>query len=120
MNAYELETFEIIVEVYDYNAVKTNQLIGLHSIGLSTLHRNLNHEFYKVWLTLFNPEMPAENQGFLQVSCYIVGPNERPPSHAMDEDLIEDEEQVDSDLMQKLSEEQRIELMKRKQGIFML
>jgi Ca2+-dependent lipid-binding protein len=28
MNQYELETFELILEVYDYNAVKTNELIG--------------------------------------------------------------------------------------------
>ena len=60
MNQYELETFELIVEVYDYNPMMTNELIGYHSIGLSTLYRNLNHEFYKIWLTLFNPEMPNE------------------------------------------------------------
>jgi Ca2+-dependent lipid-binding protein len=61
LNAYELETFELILEVYDYNAVMTNELIGTHSIGLSTLYRNLNHEFYKVWLTLFNENIPNEN-----------------------------------------------------------
>ena len=73
MNQYELETFELIIEVYDYNAIMTNELIGYHSIGLSTLYRNLNHEFYKIWVTLFNPEMPNEIQGYLQVSCFIVG-----------------------------------------------
>lgn len=56
MNQYELETFELILEVYDHNAVLANEMIGYYSIGLSTLYRNLNHEFYKVWLTLFNPD----------------------------------------------------------------
>lgn len=54
MNQYELESFELIVEVFDYNPVMTNELIGSASIGLSTLYRNLNHEFNRVWLTLFN------------------------------------------------------------------
>lgn len=65
MNQYELETFELIVEVFDYNALMNNELIGYYSIGLSTLYRNLNHEFFRTWLTLFNPEMPNEVQGYL-------------------------------------------------------
>jgi len=94
MNQYELETFELIFEVYDYNPVFSNVLIGQHSVGLSTLYRNLNHEFHRVWLTLFNPDLQNnhEIQGYLQVSCFIVGPNERPPAHANDEERLEDEE----------------------------
>ena len=33
-----------------------------------------------------------EIQGYLQVSCFIVGPNERSPAHANDEERLEDEE----------------------------
>ena len=58
MNQYELETFELIIEVYDYNALFANELIGMYSIGLSTLYRNLGHEFYKVWLALRDPASP--------------------------------------------------------------
>jgi Ca2+-dependent lipid-binding protein len=67
MNQYELETFELIIEVYDYNAVLSNVLIGSCSIGLSTLYRNLNHEFHRVWLALTNPEEAPNNevQGYL-------------------------------------------------------
>lgn len=105
MNQYELETFELILEVYDYNALMANELIGYYSIGLSTLYRNLNHEFYRVWLTLFNPDKPNEIQGYLQVSCFIVGPNERPPAHSLNEDVIEDEEDMNEGNMKGLTEE---------------
>lgn len=107
MNQYELETFEIIVQVYDYNPVLSNEMIGMHSIGLSTLYRNLNHEFNRVWLTLFNPDIPnnSEIQGYLQVSCFIVGPNERPPAHSNDENRIEDEEEVDEKVLAGMTEE---------------
>ncbi len=120
MNQHELETFEINLEVYDYNAIMTNEIIGFHSIGLSTLYRNLNHEFYKVWVSLFNKDKPNEVQGYLQISCFILGPNERPPAHALDEDFGEDEEYVDEDAMKNLTEDQKMNIMKRKQGIFMV
>ncbi len=60
MNSYELEFFELIIEVFDYNGLMMNDLIGSYSISLATLYRNLNHEFFKVWLTLFNPKVSAE------------------------------------------------------------
>ena len=71
-----------------------NELIGTYSIGLSTMHRSANHEFYKVWLRLSNPEEPNVSTGFLKVSCFIVGPNERPPVHASED--LPDEEDFDS------------------------
>ena len=65
MNKYELETFEMVIELYDHNAVFSNELIGSYTIGLSTLYNNLNHEFYKVWLGLFNKENPTKVQAYL-------------------------------------------------------
>ena len=97
MNQYELETFELLIECYDYNSLLTDELIGFQSVGLSTLYRNLNHEFYRVWFSLFNPEEPNECQGYLQCSCFIIGPNERPPAHGGDEAIVEDEEEMDED-----------------------
>ena len=41
MNDYELETFELNLELYDHNAILANELIGQYSIGLSTMYRNL-------------------------------------------------------------------------------
>lgn len=58
MNEYELETFEMIIELYDHNPIMANELIGQYSIGLSSLHRSLNHEFYKVWVGVFHPDDP--------------------------------------------------------------
>jgi len=65
MNSNELETFELILELFDHNAVFRNVLIGQYSIGLSTLYRNLNHEFYKVWVGTFDPEEPETVNGYL-------------------------------------------------------
>ena len=50
-----------------------------------------------------------------------MGPNERPPAHANDEDRIEDEEEaIDEERLQGMSEEQKLTIMKRKQGLFLL
>jgi len=53
LNKFELETYELMFELYDYNPILANEIIGFHSICLSTMHRNLNHEFYKKWVPLF-------------------------------------------------------------------
>ena len=55
----------MILELYDHNAVFRNVLIGQYSVGLSTLYRNLNHEFYKVWVGVFDPEEPDTVTGYL-------------------------------------------------------
>ncbi len=65
MNDYELETFELIVEVYDENTVMSNKLIGKQSVGLSTLYRSLNHEFHRIWLTLYNHDENDNVKGYL-------------------------------------------------------
>ena len=65
MNQYELETFELLLELHDHNAILTNELIGQYSVGLSTLYRALNHEFFKVWVGLFNPNDHNKVVGYL-------------------------------------------------------
>ena len=83
-----------------------NELVGQYSIGLSTLYRNTNHEFYKVWISLFDRETPNKVQGHLLISCFIVGPNERPPVHSQDEDFDpdgqEEEEEDEEALVRKI------------------
>ena len=58
----ELQLFELIFEVFDYNSFMTDELIGSYSIGLSTMHLNLNHEFYKAWLPLIDVSRANEPQ----------------------------------------------------------
>lgn len=48
-----------------------------------------------------------------------MGPNDRPPGHS-NEDKIEDEEQISEEMFQGMSEQQKIEIMKKKQGLFLL
>lgn len=116
MNQYELETFEIIVEAYDHNPVYANEMIGSYSIGLSTLYRSLNHEFYKCWLTLYNHEDSPDVQGYLLVNCFIVGPGERPPGHIDDADFGDESEEDD----ENMTEAQRIKMKEQRKGVFLL
>lgn len=83
MNQGELETFELIFQLCDYNDFASNQIIGVYSMGLSTIYRHANHEFHKVWLRLVDPNdlNPTACTGYLRVSAFIVGPGERPPIH---------------------------------------
>lgn len=88
--------------MYDHNDILANELIGSYSMGLSTIYRHANHEFYKVWLRLVDPsnvQNPCGCVAFLRVSCFIVGPDERPPIHAIAEgDDDEDDNQDEKDL----------------------
>ena len=116
MNQYELETFEMNLELYDHNALLANELIGQYSIGLSTLYRNTAHEFYKKWIAMFDKSKPWVVQGYLLISCFIVGPNEPPPFHSADEDFDpdgqDDDSEEDDDVIAA-----RIENIKRAQGL---
>ena len=101
------------IELYDHNAIASNELIGQYSIGLSTMYRNTSHEFYKVWLSLWNKDNPNKIMANMLITAFIVGPNERPPLHAADEDYDpdqQDDSEEDDDVIAK-----RIELMKMQQ-----
>ena len=52
----------------------------------------MNHEFYNVWLSLLHPDHGAEPQGYLLASCYIIGKDDQPPIHAINEAVYYDEE----------------------------
>ena len=104
LNKFEFETMELIFEVFDYNALLPNELIGQHSVGLSTMYRHLNHEFYRKWVPLFNVEENSEIQGQLMISCFIIGPGEKPPAHRKDEIVNEDSEDLDEVLGPDISD----------------
>ena len=62
MNQFEMESFELIFQMLDFNEYSRNVLIGAHSVGLSTMYRHANHEFHKIWLRLFDPDCPYPGQ----------------------------------------------------------
>ena len=119
MNKYELESFELNLELFDYNSFLPNEIIGCYSIGLSTLYRNLNHEFYKVWVGMFDKNEVNKISGYIQISCFIVGPNEKPPIHSQDEDFGDDAFENDSDEDDEAIAK-KIESIKRAQGVMQL
>jgi len=50
MNMYELESFELIFEVFSKKTFSSDVLVGKYSIGLSTMYRNANHEYFRTWI----------------------------------------------------------------------
>lgn len=60
MNTIEFESFEIKIEVYDQKQFGQNQLVGVYSVGLSTLYRNPAHEIFNNWLPLVHPKFGLE------------------------------------------------------------
>eukprot|EP00359_Climacostomum_virens_P001470 CAMPEP_0204897796 /NCGR_PEP_ID=MMETSP1397-20131031/921_1 /ASSEMBLY_ACC=CAM_ASM_000891 /TAXON_ID=49980 /ORGANISM="Climacostomum Climacostomum virens, Strain Stock W-24" /LENGTH=1426 /DNA_ID=CAMNT_0052065573 /DNA_START=152 /DNA_END=4432 /DNA_ORIENTATION=+ len=108
MTDVEYESFELVVEVVHYNSFFNNVLIGKHTIGLSTLHRNANHEFFNVWLTLLHEESGSEPKGYLQVNAFIVGENDTPPAHKLGDKAEQEEDEDEDELpIELLSPEQR-------------
>lgn len=108
---YELETWELKVECMDFNAFFRNTLIGGFSLGLSTIYRNSNHEFFNIWMTLLHPEYGSQPMGYLLINCFVVGPNDVPPSHAIgDNAMLQEDAEIDDDddyLDELLTPEQR-------------
>ncbi len=54
-------------------------------IGLATLYRSKNHEFFSKWLVMMNPSAGPTPQGYLLISCYIIGSQDNPPVHGINE-----------------------------------
>jgi C2 domain len=115
----ELESWELKIDCINFNAFIMNKLIGGYSIGLATLNRNSNHEFYNTWITLLHPDYGSIPRGYLLINCFIVGPDDVPPAHAIGEQmgLDEDAEDSDEELDDLLTAEQRKLKKLKKQAI---
>eukprot|EP00360_Condylostoma_magnum_P001533 CAMPEP_0168314920 /NCGR_PEP_ID=MMETSP0210-20121227/9716_1 /TAXON_ID=40633 /ORGANISM="Condylostoma magnum, Strain COL2" /LENGTH=56 /DNA_ID=CAMNT_0008285545 /DNA_START=353 /DNA_END=523 /DNA_ORIENTATION=- len=50
------------------------------------------------------PDYGSEPRGYVQINCFIVGPDDVPPSHAIGDnaDLQEDKEEEDDDYLDEL------------------
>ena len=122
LSEHEVQTTELLFEVYSKNNFFGNDLIGRYSVGLGTLYKNANHEYFNVWLVLSNPdEDPDDAQGYLLVNCFIIGPGDRPPVHDSNEivnqDVADEDEETNIDTM---NFDQLRQYQEKKQGIIVL
>jgi Ca2+-dependent lipid-binding protein len=121
LNKVELQKAELSFEVWSKNNFLGNSLIGTYAVGLFTLYRNANHEFYNVWLTLTCPEFPNDAQGYLLVNCFIIGPNDKPPVHSLNDKVNQDVGEEDEELnLDNMNIDQLKEYQEKKQGIIIL
>ena len=121
LNETELQQSELRLEVFSHNNFFSNSLIGKFSIGLSTLYKNANHEYFNVWLVLSNPdEDPDETQGYLLISCFVIGPGDRPPVHDQNENVNQDVAEEDEENIDNMNFEQLREYQEKKQSIIVL
>lgn len=106
----ELDKFEILIEVMNLSSFVGNSLIGSASIGLATLYKSMNHEFYQTWLHLTIPNDDSSEtdiRGYLLVSCHIIGAKDNPPVHSLNE-ATKDPDVDDDDLpFEELSPEEQ-------------
>ena len=70
------------------------------------MYRQPAHEFHNIWLRLTPADKPNVVSGYLKVSCFIVGPQDSPPVHQVDE--IDQNDGVD-ELDDGLDEEEAAE-----------
>jgi hypothetical protein len=121
MNSQQFQTAELSFNVYSKNNFMGNSLIGRYSIGLSTLYKNANHEFYNVWLTLSSPDDPDDAQGYLLVDCFIITAGDRPPVHSMNDKVNQDVADEDDELnIDNMNIDELKAYQEKKQGIIIL
>lgn len=53
---------------------------------------------------MFKQETGVIPQGFLCISAYIIGPGEKPPAHRKDEEVDLDEEIIDNEAFNQMSD----------------
>jgi len=120
LSEQDFQTGELMIEMHSKNRFFGNDLIGGYSIGLSTLYKNTNHEYFNVWLTLSNPEFPDEAQGYLLVDCFIIRAGDRPPVHSINDKVNQDEGEEDDIDLESLKFDELQAYQEKKQGLTVL
>eukprot|EP00658_Telonema_sp_P-2_P027401 TRINITY_DN2115_c0_g1_i3.p1 TRINITY_DN2115_c0_g1~~TRINITY_DN2115_c0_g1_i3.p1 ORF type:complete len:608 (+),score=158.63 TRINITY_DN2115_c0_g1_i3:101-1924(+) len=87
----EITQGTILLEVYDYNMIARNELIGKYEFGVGRTNTKPGHEEYKKWVALFNPSRGMEPQGFLKVSISVIKSGQAHSDHVDDDDDDDDE-----------------------------
>lgn len=74
----EFQLEKLFVQVYDYNLIGENALIGQFEMDLSSIYFSKNHTLHHKWIVLSNYKSKMEEiKGFLKFSVNIVGPGDK-------------------------------------------
>lgn len=65
--------------VLNKNDFTRNRLIGSYEFSLGNIYRQKNHQYYRQWVPLTLPEKPENDEGYLLVTVYVLGPNDPTP-----------------------------------------
>eukprot|EP01156_Anaeramoeba_ignava_P017863 Anaeramoba_ignava/a90184_286.p1 GENE.a90184_286~~a90184_286.p1 ORF type:complete len:1304 (+),score=348.32 a90184_286:131-4042(+) len=93
-------TKKILIQVFDSNTIRRNVLIGQYELDPQFVQGEPNHEIWHRWVILVDPDRHTGAQGFLKLSCVVLGPGDQDPTH--ENDGIDDEEVEDTQDLQKL------------------
>ena len=99
MSPEEFEAEKIHIKVFDANTFRRNELIGAYDVDFSFVHGQKMHEVYRRWCVLTDTEHSGDEiQGYLKVTCVVLGPGDAPPSHGGgdggDDQADEDEAEI--------------------------
>ena len=84
LNKDEFERENIHVQVFDANVIMRNELIGQFSFGFQKVWsqpKPTEHQYYRKWVILTDPEDAFEQMGYLLCSVTVLGPGDKPPTH---------------------------------------
>jgi len=91
----EFQLEKLFIQVFDYNLIGENALIGQFEMDLSSIYFGKDHAILHKWIALSNYKSKMEEiKGFLKFSVNIVGPG--------DKQIELDDEKPDQSLHQSL------------------
>ena len=77
----EAEALTATISVCNHNTVLRASTIGCFTFDAATIYGQPEGGYYERWIGLVNPQSASSRgvRGFLKVSLYVVGPNDKPP-----------------------------------------
>eukprot|EP00698_Gefionella_okellyi_P008992 TRINITY_DN2257_c0_g1_i2.p1 TRINITY_DN2257_c0_g1~~TRINITY_DN2257_c0_g1_i2.p1 ORF type:complete len:1294 (-),score=282.18 TRINITY_DN2257_c0_g1_i2:252-4133(-) len=95
----EFQNNKLTFHVMDSCRFGRDKLIGRYDLDIAKVHGRPQHELHRKWLGLTAAPQHAGLQGFLKVSCIVLGPGDPQPAHDKEGD---DEEEITSDNLQDM------------------
>eukprot|EP01035_Chromulina_nebulosa_P020400 gene20400-26471_t len=86
------------ITVYNYNWFRPSQLIGFYQTDLLSVYNTKDHEYYRHWASLRNPNLKDDigSQGSVKFTAVVLGPGDNQKFH----DPLKDENDDEIDLEQ--------------------